>query len=75
MYKLQKAQYYWKYYYDKHGRKFGGDSLKRACWRQYVAWLRGAIDDPDDDENVIGWLESIAYEKVNNPKSKFYIYG
>jgi hypothetical protein len=75
MYKLQKQQYYWTYYYDKNGHKFGSDSLKRACWNQFVSWLRGAIDNPETDAEVIEWLNAIASEKVNNPKSKFYIYG
>ncbi len=53
--------------------KFRGSlALKRACWRQY---LNGAIDDPTCDQDVMDWLENIASERVNNPKSRFYIYG
>lgn len=53
----------------------GSQALFNACWNQYLAWLRGAIDSPDDQGDVDNWLDQIASEKVNNPRSKFYIYG
>lgn len=74
-YKLQKPSYYWRIYMDMNGHSFGSGRLKRACWRQYRYFLQGSIDDPTDDQDVIGWLESIASERVNNSKSTFYIYG
>jgi hypothetical protein len=51
------------------------DRLFNAAWNQYVKYLRGSIDDPIDDDEVISWLDQIISEKVNNPKSIFYIYG
>jgi hypothetical protein len=62
------------YYYDLTCRR---DSYRlfSACWSQYRAWLRGAIDSPTCDRDVLDWLDSIASEKVNNSRSKFYIYG
>ena len=57
-------------------RQFNGSqALFEACWNHYKRWLNGAIDDPDTIDDILGWLDSIAAEKVNNPKSKFYIYG
>lgn len=53
----------------------GSQELFNACWRQYMTWLNGAIDDPKALSDVINWLDQIASEKVNNPKSRFYIYG
>lgn len=53
----------------------GSDRLFDACWRQYTQWLKSAIDDPTCQDDIDNWLHSIASEKVNNPRSKFYIYG
>jgi hypothetical protein len=73
-YKLNKRDYYFKRYKCEYGHSFGSDAFRRACWRTYLGYLRGT-DDPQSDSDVLGWLENIASEKVNNPKSKFYIYG
>lgn len=74
MYTLKKSSYY----YDLC-QKTPATAMRRrlfsACWRQYCAYLRSAIDNPHSDSDVLDWLDSIASEKVNNPKSKFYIYG
>ncbi len=53
------------------------DSLRlfKACWRQYVGYLRSSIDDPTCDDDVLSWLDSIAAEKVNNSRSTFYLRG
>ena len=51
------------------------ERLFEACWRQYRAWIKGAIDDPKNINDVLDWLNQIASEKVNDPKSSFYIYG
>jgi len=54
----------------------GSPDLFDACWRQLLQWVRqGAIDDPPDQSDVDDWLEQIAAEKVNNPRSRFHIYG
>ena len=69
-YKLQSATYYWDLCDD-----FGSWRLFCACWNQYKSYLHASIDNPKSDIDVIEWLETIADEKVNNPKSVFYIYG
>lgn len=53
----------------------GTRRLFLSCWRTYLAYLNGDIDEPSDQNEVDSWLESIASEKVNDPKSSFYIYG
>jgi hypothetical protein len=53
----------------------GSIALFESCWRQYCLFLRGAIDEPLDQSDINNWLEQIACDKVNNPRSKFYIYG
>ena len=67
-YKLQSRDYYQKQFR-------GSLALFTACWRQYRTWLNGAIDGPTCDSDVLEWLDQIASEKVNNPKSRFFIYG
>jgi len=61
--------------YLAHKKFKGSGALFEACWHQYRTFLRGAIDDPKDFGDVMNWLDHIAAEKVNNPESKFYIYG
>lgn len=53
----------------------GSRALFDACWRKYMQYLNGAIDDQKSQKDVDDWLEQIASEKVNNSKSRFYIYG
>lgn len=53
----------------------GSDRLFAACWRQYLTYLAESIDNPTCQSDIDGWLESIASEKVNNPRSVFYLYG
>lgn len=67
-YRLQRPGYY-RTLFD------GSDRLFAACWRQYREYLNGGIDDPSCDADVIDWLDALASEKVNNPRSTFYIYG
>jgi hypothetical protein len=69
-YTLETREYYW-----RKCEAFTSWRLFLACWRQYRTWLRGAIDDPQSDDDVLGWLDSIAAERVNNPRSSFYITG
>lgn len=53
----------------------GSAALFEACWRQYITYLNGAIDDPRNQGDVDSWLDTIASEKVNNSRSRFYIHG
>jgi len=46
----------------------GSNELFEACWREY-----SKNEEYFDDTPSV--LEMIASEKVNNPKSRFYIYG
>jgi len=49
--------------------------LFNACYAQLRQWMRqGAIDTPDLSE-AQGWMDQIISERVNNPRSSFYIYG
>ena len=50
------------------------DALFEACWRDYLYFVRNS-DSPTDMNDVMRVLDQIASEKVNNPKSRFYIYG
>mgnify|MGYP006953516147 FL=1 len=67
-YKIQRPQYYRKLV-DMSPRLF------TTCWRQYTYWLAGSIDNPESDDEVVGWLNQIAAERVNSSRSSFYIYG
>ena len=67
-YKLQAKEHYRKDF-------DGSTALFNACWKQYRAWLKGSINNPKCDYDVIDWLDKIAAEKVNNPRSVFYMYG
>jgi len=53
----------------------GSLELFNASWREYRNYLNGSIDNPDCQLDVNEWIEQIASVKVNDPKSKFYIYG
>lgn len=53
----------------------GSHALFDACWKVYKRYLRDAIDNPENDDEVSAWLDNIASEKVNNPGSRFYIFG
>jgi hypothetical protein len=51
------------------------ERLFNACYRQLLQWIRyGAIDTPDL-ESARDWMDQLMSEKVNNPRSSFYIYG
>lgn len=58
---------------DQYWQDFDGSrELFNACWRQlkkevYTESMRA--------DEVSAWLEAFAAERVNNPRSKFYIYG
>ena len=51
------------------------DELFNYAWKKYRYYLQGSIDDPETEADVVDWLEAIISEIVNNPRSKFYIYG
>lgn len=55
--------------------KHESDRLFNACYRQLRQWIRyGAIDTPDLYA-AQEWIEQLIAERVNNPRSSFYIYG
>ena len=49
----------------------GSERLFRACWNYF--WLE--FDSPSDFIGLTEALDSIAAERVNNPRSSFYIHG
>lgn len=51
------------------------DNLFNNAWKEYIRYLNGSIDNPNDEEDIYNWIDNIISEKVNNPKSKYYIYG
>ena len=61
--------------YLKHFKGNSSLALFKSAWAEYIGYLRGAIDDPEDESDIVNWLEQIISVKVNNPKSKYYIYG
>ena len=67
-YKIEKKSYY--------GRLFdGSERLFNNCWRELAADISNGLNEFDDDNDVLRVLDEIASIKVNNPKSKFYMYG
>lgn len=57
-------------------RKFdGSNELFEACWRKYVKYRGGIDTDTTKVDEVLGVLETLAAEMVNNPKSRHYMYG
>lgn len=68
MYELNKPKYY-KEKFD------GSNELFKICWLRYTGFLKGSIDYPSCDDDVMNWLNTIASELVNSPRSKFYMYG
>ena len=69
MYNFKKENIRKKYFFNTSKRLFN------SAWKQYIVYLRGSIDNPIDDNDIVNWIEQIISEKVNNPKSSFYIYG
>jgi hypothetical protein len=60
-----------------YAKSFDGSvDLFNAVWRKFIAY-QSATGEPDINENieVERLLESITSELVNNPSSRFYIYG
>ena len=51
------------------------NNLFDSAWRQYIIWLHGSINNPETDDDIRNWIDKIISEKVNNPKSKYYIIG
>lgn len=50
-------------------------NLFNYAWKKYRHYLNGYIDGPKTEKDIVDWLESIISEIVNNPRSKFHIYG
>lgn len=50
----------------------GSEALFDAAWRKMLMYSNGT---EITEYNVGSWLEDIASELVNDPKSRFYIYG
>lgn len=65
--------------YRKETREYHEDMSTRffdACWNVYTRRVTcGAVDAPCCASDAIDAIEAIAEEKVNNPRSQFYIYG
>lgn len=55
------------------GQFSGSERLFAACWRDLLRYRRHTEIDTQADADR--WLDQIAGEKVNNPKSSFYIHG
>ena len=53
----------------------GSPALFESCWKQFRYYLAHCIDTPESQLDVDYWLESIASAKVNDSRSRFYIYG
>lgn len=53
----------------------GSERLFNAVCSKYLKLLSSDIDNPTDQTDVDGWLETIAADFVNRPSSSFYIYG
>ena len=51
----------------------GSTGLFNVCWREYLRACRS--DDTDAPSDVLEFLDQEASFRVNNPKSRFYIYG
>jgi hypothetical protein len=54
-------------------RRESSRELFEAAWRKYLAFARnfGTSEQPDAISTVDGFISGL----VNNPKSRFYIYG
>ncbi len=52
----------------------GSPDLFNACWRELCRTIQHGTD-LDTQDDVDQWLEQLAAERVNNPRSRFYIYG
>jgi len=58
---------------EQFRREFdGSEELFNTCWRQLKREVYTSSMHADE---VSAWLEAFAAERVNNPRSKFYIYG
>jgi hypothetical protein len=55
------------------GQFAGSERLFEACWRELLRCRRHTEIDTQADAGR--WLDLFAAEKVNNPKSAFYLWG
>ena len=52
-----------------------GEKLFNYAWKKYRYYLQGYIDNPKTETDIVNWIDTIISEIVNNPRSKFHIYG
>ena len=62
---------------EDYARGFDGSrDLFDTVWRKLRSYAKSSINlDWNNNKEVESWLETLASELVNNPKSRFYIYG
>ena len=53
----------------------GSEELFAACWRDLLRFYSGGSDHAPSVEDVAIELDQFAGKKVNDPKSRFYVYG
>jgi hypothetical protein len=60
-----------------YARGFDGSvDLFNACWRKLRNLAKSSVNlDWNNNKEVESWLETLASELVNEPTSRFYIYG
>ena len=51
------------------------EKLFNYAWKKYRYYLQGSIDNPKTETDIVNWIDTIISEIVNNPRSKFHIYG
>lgn len=57
-------------------KKFeGSNNLFDVCWKDMLSLIRDGMEEPESEEETMRVLDDIASQKVNSPRSKFYIYG
>lgn len=64
-----------KAYYKALSEEDGASRVFDYAWRKYNTYLKGSIDYPACDLDVLDWLDSIITEVVNDPDSPYYIFG
>ena len=54
----------------------GSQGLFNYCWRKWREYVRASGNGVTTAaEDVLMFLNDVASEQVNNPKSKYYLYG
>lgn len=61
---------------EKCRKRFNGsNALFEACWRKYLKYRFSLNTDITNVDEISEVLETFTAEMVNNPKSRYYIYG